>query len=78
MVCENIFTAPPRLMVEDGAFSHKIDYVSILKEILYSEGHQHRITGSKVTAILMPFRIKNLLNFLDIVYFMTESPIFNH
>ena len=33
------------LMVEDGAFSLKIDYVIIFKEIL------NRITGSKVTAI---------------------------
>ena len=28
MVCENIFLAPPRPNVEDGAFSHKIDYVT--------------------------------------------------
>ena len=32
-------------MVHDGAFSHK--------EILNLEGHQNRITGSKVTAILL-------------------------
>ena len=40
-------------MVEEGAFSHKIAYVAILKEILNLEGHPNRITGSKVTAILM-------------------------
>ena len=40
-------------MVEDGAFIHKIDYVTILKGILYLEGHPNRITGSKVTAILL-------------------------
>ena len=40
-------------MVEDGAFSHKIDYDTILLAILNLEVHQHRITGSRVTAILM-------------------------
>ena len=37
-------------MVEDVAFSNKIDYV---KEILNIKGHPNRFTGSKVTAILM-------------------------
>ena len=40
-------------MVEDGAFSHKIDHVTIFKEILNLEGHLKRITGSKFTAILL-------------------------
>ena len=40
------------LKVADGAFSDKIDYVKIFKEILNPEGHPNRITGSKVTAIL--------------------------
>ena len=40
-------------MVEDGALSHKIDYVAIFKEILNLEGHLNRITGSRVTAILL-------------------------
>ena len=31
-------------MVGDGAFSHKIDY---------AEGHLNRITGSRVTAVLL-------------------------
>ena len=35
------------LLVEDAAFSHKIDYVAIFKEIL------NCITGSKVTAIFL-------------------------
>ena len=35
-------------MVEDGAFSHKIDYVTILNR----QGHPNSINGSKVTAIL--------------------------
>ena len=40
-------------MIEDGAFSHKIDYVTIFREILNPEGHTNRITGSKVTAIFL-------------------------
>ena len=36
-------------MVEDGAFSHKIDYVAIIN----LKGHQNRITGSRVTVILL-------------------------
>ena len=38
------------LTVAGGAFSHKIDYVTIFKETLNPEGHPNRITGSKVTA----------------------------
>ena len=38
--------------MEDGAFSHKIDYVTIFWENLNLEAHLNRITGSKVTAIL--------------------------
>ena len=41
------------LTVEDGDISHKIEYVTIFKEILNTEGHSNRITGSKVTAILL-------------------------
>ena len=41
------------LTVVDGAFSHKIDYVTIFWEILKPEGHPYRISGSKVTAILL-------------------------
>ena len=40
-------------MVEDGAFSHKIDYATIFNGILNLEGQTNRITGSKVTAILL-------------------------
>ena len=39
--------------VWDGAFSHKIDYATILKENLNVEGHPNYIAGSKVTAILL-------------------------
>ena len=39
-------------MVGYGAFSHKIDYVTIFKEILNPEGHPNH-AGSKVTAILL-------------------------
>ena len=45
MVCGN--------MVEDGAFSHKKDNVTIFLEILNLEGHPNRITGFRVTAILL-------------------------
>ena len=41
------------LTVEDGAFRHKKDYVTIFKEILNPKEHPNRITGSKVTAILL-------------------------
>ena len=41
------------LMIGDGAFSHKIDYVTIFKEILNPEGHPNCITGSRVTAIFL-------------------------
>ena len=40
-------------MVEDSAFSHKIDYVEFFLEILILEGHQNCITCSRVTAILL-------------------------
>ena len=40
-------------MVEGGAFSHKINYVIIFKEILNLEGHPNRITGSTVMASLL-------------------------
>ena len=35
--------------VEDGAFSHNIDYAFL--EILNHEGYPNRITGSRVTVI---------------------------
>ena len=41
------------LTIADGAFSHKIDHVTIFQEILNPKGHPNRITGSKVTAILL-------------------------
>ena len=41
------------LMVKDGAFNHKIDYVTIFVEILNLKGHQNCITGSRVTPILL-------------------------
>ena len=33
--------------------SYKIDYVIVIKTFLNPEGHQNRISGSKVTAILL-------------------------
>ena len=41
------------LIVVDGAFSHKRDYVTIFLEIQNLEGHQNSTTGSKVMAILL-------------------------
>ena len=35
------------LIVEDGAFSHKLDFIANL------EGHTNHITGSRVTAALL-------------------------
>ena len=40
-------------MVEDGAFSHEIDYASNFKGNLNFKGHQNCSIGSKVTAILV-------------------------
>ena len=40
-------------MIENGALSHKIDYITIFKEILNLEGHQNCTTGSRVTAIFL-------------------------
>ena len=41
------------LRAGDGAFSQKIDYVTLLWDFLNIEGHPHRITGSRVMAILL-------------------------
>ena len=38
-------------MVGDGAFSHKIAYVTILWESLNLKGHPNHIIGSRVTAL---------------------------
>ena len=40
-------------MVRDSSSSYKIDYVIVIKTFLNPEGHQNRITGSKVTAVLV-------------------------
>ena len=44
---------PQALMLKDGALSHKINYVTIVYQILNRKGRQNRMTGSKVTAILL-------------------------
>ena len=41
------------LIVECGAFSHKIDYVALFEENLNLEGHLYHITGTRVTTILL-------------------------
>ena len=38
---------------KDSFSSYKIDYVIVIKNFLNPEGHQHPISGSKVTAILL-------------------------
>ena len=40
-------------MVEDDAFSHKIDYVTIFLKILNLEEHLNHITESRHRAILL-------------------------
>ena len=40
-------------MVEDGAFSHKVDYFTIFEWNSNCEGITNRINGSRVTAILL-------------------------
>ena len=40
-------------MVGNGTFSQKNYQIKIFLEILNPEGHQNRITGSRVTAILL-------------------------
>ena len=54
MVCENIFTVPPWPNGLGWCFQ---SYVTIFKEILNIDGHPNRITGSKVTAILLKWWI---------------------
>ena len=39
--------------VRDSSFGYKIDYAIVIKTFLNPEEHQNRITGSKVTAILL-------------------------
>jgi hypothetical protein len=39
--------------LKDRASSYKIDYIIVIKNFLNPEGHQNRISGSKVTAILV-------------------------
>ena len=40
-------------MVEEGAFSHKVDYFTIFEWNLNLEGYPNRINSSRVTAILL-------------------------
>ena len=50
---KNIFTAPSRPTVIDGASYTKIDYVEKISEILNIEGHTNFVIGSKVLEILL-------------------------
>ena len=49
--------APQRQTVRDSSSSYKTDYVIVIKTFLNPKGHQNRISGSKVTAILLKERI---------------------
>ena len=56
------------LVVKDGAFSHKIDYISIFWEILNLKGNLNRFIGSKVVFDLIRFafeRTKYLLYYVE-------------
>ena len=44
---------PTAQTVKYSSSSYKIDYVIVIKNFLNLKGHQNRITGSKVTAILL-------------------------
>ena len=39
--------------VRDSSSSYEIDYVIVIRTFLNPEGHQNRISGSKVTVILL-------------------------
>ena len=52
MVCENIFTAPPRPNDCRWCFQSSNRLCYNFLEIINPEGHQNRIGGSKVTTIL--------------------------
>ena len=39
--------------IRDNSSSYKIDYVIVIGSFLNPKGHQNRINGSKVTAILL-------------------------
>ena len=56
-------------MVGSGSFSHKMDYNTIFSEILNLEGHQNKITGSRVTVIL--------LNVLKVVKLVNGGSVIN-
>ena len=43
--------------VRDRCSSYKIDYVVVIKKFLNPEGHQNPVSGLKVTAILLKWRI---------------------
>ena len=53
ILSENRFTCRHALLVDDGAFSHKIEYVTIFLPTLNLEGHPNCITGSKFTMTLL-------------------------
>ena len=59
-------------MVEYGAFSHKIDYPTVLT-ILNLEGHPNHITGSRVSAIFLNGRILPIREASRLVFFAVQD-----
>ena len=64
-------------MVEDGAVSHKIDYVPFFRKILISKRHQNLFIGSKVMASLvsggiLPRHLKTLKLMIQMVQHFLE------
>ena len=62
--------------VENGAFSHKIDMITIVKEILNLKEHQNCITGSTVTEILL--KKKNFFLLDEVVKLVGGRSVINN
>ena len=48
-------------MVENGAFSHKLDYITIFEEILNLERHQNHTTGSRMRGFFLLDKVVKLV-----------------
>jgi hypothetical protein len=53
MICKISLRRRHTLLIADGAFNHKIDYVTIFKETLNPKRRLNHITVSKVAAIFV-------------------------
>ena len=45
--------ATPKQLKIDSSSGYTIEYITVVKNFIYPEGHQNCITGSKCTAILL-------------------------